>query len=55
MAHDPHLEHDRHTHDVGEPEANGLTSFALVKYGFIFLMLVAVLYFIARYLIPALV
>ncbi|HXF73542.1 MAG TPA: hypothetical protein VNO79_13170 [Actinomycetota bacterium] len=53
MAHDPHLEHEHHAHDAPEP-GGGLTGYAVVKYGFIFLMLLAVLYFLARYLIPAL-
>ena len=50
MAYDP-----QHTHTPTEPPTEpGWTGFALVKYGFIFLIVVAVLYFAAVVLIPAL-
>ena len=43
-----------HSH-VEEPAERGtMTGFAAVKYGFIFLIVVAVFYFVAAYLIPAL-
>lgn len=34
-----------------EPD-DGLTSYALIKYGFILLMTLVILYFIANYLLP---
>jgi hypothetical protein len=45
---------DPHTHEpVREPDAGtGLTSFAFVKYAFILAIVIVVLYFIARYLLP---
>ncbi|GIU98069.1 MAG: hypothetical protein KatS3mg013_1872 [Actinomycetota bacterium] len=45
-----------HEHDhVDEPQDRGsMTGFAAVKYGFIFLIVIAVLYFTAAYLLPAL-
>jgi hypothetical protein len=40
---------------VDQPADRGsMTGFAAVKYGFIFLIVVAILYFVAAYLIPAL-
>lgn len=51
MAYEP-----QHTHADGPTEpASGWTGFAVVKYGFIFLIVVAILYFAAAYVIPALV
>lgn len=51
MAYDPN-----HLHDPveREPAGGGWTGFAAVKYGFIFLIVVALLYFAAAYLLPAL-
>ncbi|MGH2681751.1 MAG: hypothetical protein ACRDIX_00775 [Actinomycetota bacterium] len=45
---------DPHHHEpVREPDTGaGLTSFALVKYAFILAIVIVVLYFIARYLLP---
>jgi len=38
---------------VQEPAVGGgMTSYALVKYGFILLITIVILYFIARYLLP---
>ena len=51
MAYEPQ---HTHTEQPTEP-STGWTGFAAVKYGFIFLIVVAVLYFAAAYLIPALV
>lgn len=34
------------------PRSSGLASFALVKYGFILLMTLVILYFIAKFLLP---
>lgn len=34
------------------PRSSGLAGFALVKYGFILLMTLIILYFIAKYLLP---
>jgi hypothetical protein len=48
---DPHTHQDQHTH---EPDTGGsLTGYAVVKYGFILVITIVVLYFIARYLLPA--
>lgn len=46
--------HDPHYHEpAGEPDrGTGLTSYALVKYSFILAIVIVVLYFIARYLLP---
>jgi hypothetical protein len=44
-----HVHHDEPTR---EP-TSGWTGYAAVKYGFIFLIVVAILYFIAAYLIPS--
>ena len=51
MAYDPN-----HSHEPVEPyhEPAAGTGFAAVKYGFIFLIVVALLYFAAVYAIPAL-
>ena len=50
MAYEP-----QHTHtDPPTEPSSGWTGFALVKYGFIFLIVVALLYFAAVYLLPAL-
>ena len=48
-ANDPHTVVDEPVQDRGS-----LTGFAAVKYGFIFLIVIAVLYFVAAYVIPAL-
>jgi hypothetical protein len=51
---EPHIHSDQHTtHDAPPAEPNtGWTGYAVVKYGFILLITIVVLYFIARYLIP---
>jgi hypothetical protein len=47
-----------HTHteyrDVPEEPRNSWTGYALVKYGFIFLIVLAILYFLAVVVVPAL-
>ncbi|HZA60175.1 MAG TPA: hypothetical protein VE754_00660 [Actinomycetota bacterium] len=48
MAYDEH----GHTHQNEPVDGGGLTAFAVVKYGFILIITIVVLYFIARYLIP---
>jgi hypothetical protein len=51
MAHDhTHTDEPVH-HEVHEP-SGGLTSYAVVKYGFILVITIVVLYFVARYLLP---
>jgi hypothetical protein len=49
MAYEP-----QHTHPTEPDEPTNWTGFAVVKYGFIFLIVVALLYFAAVYVIPAL-
>lgn len=40
---------------VQDPEpASGMTSFALVKYGFILAITIVILYFLAKYVLPML-
>jgi|FLYK01.1.fsa_nt_gi hypothetical protein len=53
MTHDPHTSHE-HPEHVHEPAGDSATGYAVVKYGFIFLITIAILYFIARYVLPAL-
>ncbi|HVM11957.1 MAG TPA: hypothetical protein VM638_05725 [Actinomycetota bacterium] len=55
MTYDPHHVPPAHAHHE-EPvrESTGLTGYAIVKYGFILLITIVVLYFIARYIIPLL-
>jgi len=50
----PYEYEPQHTHPTEPPPEPGWTGFAAVKYGFIFLIVVAVLYFAAAYVIPAL-
>jgi hypothetical protein len=45
-------DHAHHDEPARDP-ASGWTGYAAVKYGFIFLIVVAILYFIAAYLIPS--
>ncbi|MEO8476900.1 MAG: hypothetical protein ABI572_07590 [Actinomycetota bacterium] len=52
------MEPEHHTHEPQvQPQiqegSNGLTGYAAVKYGFIFLIVVAILWFLAAYLIPS--
>jgi hypothetical protein len=50
---EPHVHQDDHLHQAPPPEPeSSWTSYAVVKYGFILLITIVVLYFIARYLIP---
>lgn len=51
MTYEPH---EPHGHEpVHEPDRGaGLTAYALVKYTFILAIVIVVLYFIARYLLP---
>ena len=51
---EPHIHSDQHDHDSrppAEPESSW-TGYAVVKYGFILLITIVVLYFVAQYLIP---
>jgi hypothetical protein len=50
MGHN-HVHDDEHAHHE-VPESSGLTSYAVVKYGFILVITIVVLYFVARYLLP---
>jgi hypothetical protein len=51
---DPHLHRDEHAHGAPPPAEPGSswTGYAVIKYGFILLITIVVLYFVARYLIP---
>jgi hypothetical protein len=51
---EPHTHGDPYHHEEPPPREPGSswTSYAVVKYGFILLITIVVLYFIARYLIP---
>lgn len=42
--------HDEH---VSEPEGSGLTGYAVAKYGFILIMVIVVLWFVANYFLGA--
>jgi hypothetical protein len=42
-----------HTSEPAHEPSSGWTGFAAVKYGFIFLIVLAILYFLGVYLIPA--
>jgi hypothetical protein len=43
-------EHTGHTHHQPEPESGGgLTGYAIAKYGFILLIVIVVLWFVANY------
>jgi hypothetical protein len=47
------MAHDHYTGPGREPEPDtGWTGYALIKYGFILVITIVILYFVARYLIP---
>ena len=49
--------YEPHTHEPVEPAADrgsGLTGYAIAKYGFILLIVIAILWFLAAVVIPAL-
>jgi hypothetical protein len=51
---DPHTT-PQHTHEPAPSEpGRSWTSYAIVKYGFILIITIVVLYFVARYLLPLL-
>jgi hypothetical protein len=50
MAHD-HVHDDESVHHEVH-ESSGLTTYAIVKYSFILIITIVVLYFVARYLLP---
>jgi hypothetical protein len=55
MAQDPHVHPDyqrEHYHSPPPEPGGGFTSYAAVKYGFILLITIVILYFIARFIIP---
>lgn len=52
MAHD-HGHEDESVHSEVR-EGSGLAGYAVIKYGFILVITIVVLYFVARYLIPLL-
>jgi hypothetical protein len=45
-------EHEHHEH-TPEPESSGLTGYAVAKYGFILIMVIVVLWFVANYFLGA--
>jgi len=51
---EPHLHRDEHAHDAPPPAEPGSswTGYAVIKYGFILIITIVVLYFVARYLLP---
>jgi hypothetical protein len=53
MAYDPHVHRDEH-YQAPQPSepGGGWTSYAAVKYGFILLITIVILFFIARVIIP---
>jgi hypothetical protein len=53
MAIDPRYDHAHSSPEPSEPSGNW-TGYAAIKYGFIFLIVVAILYFVAAFVIPAL-
>jgi hypothetical protein len=49
---DPHT-HPEHPHEPAPREpGGGWTSYAVVKYGFILIITIVILYFVAQYLLP---
>jgi hypothetical protein len=54
MTHHDHV-HDEHTHapEPAREPASGWTTYALVKYGFILIITIVILYFIAKFILPA--
>lgn len=50
MAHNHVHDEEPVHHEVHE--GSGLTSYAVVKYGFILVITIVVLYFVAKYLLP---
>ena len=52
MAYDPHVRHDEHYHAPPSEPGGGYTSYAAVKYGFILLITIVILFFIAKFIIP---
>lgn len=51
---EPRIHQEERVHDAPPPAEPGSswTGYAVIKYGFILLVTIVVLYFIARYLIP---
>ena len=51
---EPHVHQDQHAHEAPPPAEPGSswTGYAVIKYGFILLITIVVLYFVARYLLP---
>lgn len=45
---------DRHVHDVHEPDRGSLTGFAAIKYTAIVIIVLAILAFLALYVLPML-
>lgn len=48
---EPHTHQEQPTHEA--PPESGWTGYAAVKYGFILLIVIAILVFLALYVIPA--
>jgi hypothetical protein len=45
-------EYDDHTHEVREPEGSGLAGYAAIKYTAIVIIVLAILTFLAVYVLP---
>ena len=52
MTQHDHVHEDEHVHEPVREPASGWTSYAIVKYGFILIITIVILYFVARYLLP---
>ena len=52
MAYDPHVQQPDHYHTQPPEPGGGFTSYAAVKYGFILLITIVILFFIAKFIIP---
>ena len=52
MTHHEPVHDSDHVHQTPAEPSTGWTGYALVKYGFILLITIVILYFVARYLLP---
>jgi hypothetical protein len=47
-----HTHEPDHAHDVREPESSGLAGYAAIKYTAIVIIVLAILFFLAVYILP---